>query len=44
MEYKSAIVDECGDVIEYCENLTQDEIDEYLNHHSECSIRLIEWE
>lgn len=35
MEYESCIKDECGNVILYCENKTEEEIDEILEQHPE---------
>jgi hypothetical protein len=35
LEYKSAIVDECGDIVYWCENLTENEIREILANHIE---------
>lgn len=34
-EYRSAIVDECGGVVAWCDNLSGNEIDEYLETHEE---------
>lgn len=42
LEFKSAIVDECGDVVYWCENLTDNEIDEILVNHPEWCIACIE--
>lgn len=42
LEYKSAIVDECGDIICWCEDLSDEEITEFLTNHIECRRTCIE--
>jgi hypothetical protein len=42
LEFKSAIVDECGCVVYWCENLTDNEIDEILTKYPEYRIACIE--
>ncbi len=42
LEFKSAIVDECGDVVYWCENLTDNKIDEILVNHPEWRIACIQ--
>ncbi len=44
MEYKSAIVDELGYVVAFCENLAKQQIEEYLFNHPEHSVRLVDVE
>lgn len=41
MEYRSAIVDECGDVVMWCDEMSQDEIQEILDQHPEWRERCI---
>lgn len=36
MEFKSAIVDELGDLILWCEDFPEETIIEYLEMHPEC--------
>lgn len=40
--YESAIVDELGDVIAWCRDLSEKEIEETLDEYSEASIKSIE--
>lgn len=42
MEFKSAIVDECGDVVYWCEELSEDEIEIILTDYPEFRIRCVE--
>ena len=35
MEYRTAIVDECGSIVYWCDNCTEREIEEYLENHEE---------
>ena len=41
MEYARVIVDELGEVVAWCKNLTQEEIDNVLNESPECKITCI---
>mgnify|MGYP007038281378 CR=1 FL=1 len=41
MEYRSAIVDECGDIVYWCDESTREEIDECLAQHPEWRERCI---
>lgn len=41
MEYVSAIVDECGDVVMLCDKLTRREISRILNNHPEWSVSCV---
>ena len=41
IEYRTAIVDECGDVVMWCEDMDQDEIEEILEDHIEWRMRCI---
>lgn len=40
-EYRSAIVDECGDVVYWCDELTDEEVDDILDSHEEWSRKCI---
>ena len=42
-EFKSAIVDECGEVMYWCSELTKSEIDSIMDAHEEWRIRFIQW-
>lgn len=42
MEYRSAIVDELGYVIAWCDTLSENKINDYLERHPECYIRCVE--
>lgn len=42
LEFKSAIVNELGDIVYWCENLTDNKIDEILVNHPEWRIACIE--
>lgn len=42
MEYRSAIVDEMGDVVCWCSDMSRDEQMDILDAHPEYSIRCIE--
>jgi len=42
MEFKSAIVDECGDVVYWCEELSSDEIETILANHPEWRTRCVQ--
>ena len=44
MEYRSAIVDECGTFVAWCRELTEDEQNRILDSHPEYSIRCLECE
>lgn len=44
MEYKSAIVDECGTFVAWCCELTNDERELILSNHPEYTIRCLECE
>lgn len=35
VEYRIAIVDECGDIVRWCSNLSVAEIDDILSNHPE---------
>ena len=41
LEFKSAIVDECGFIVRWCENLSNIEINEILTNHPEWNITCI---
>lgn len=41
MEFRTAIVDELGDVVCWCEDLTEDNIEEILDTHPEWSRRCV---
>ena len=36
MEFRSAIVDELGHFISWCDDLSEETVDEYLEMHPEC--------
>ena len=40
--YENAIVDECGSVIAWCKDLSEEEIEEMLDEYSEASIKSID--
>lgn len=42
MEYRSAIVDELGEVVKWCENLSEKDIEEILTDFPEYQIVCIE--
>ena len=42
VEYRSAIVDECGAVVYWCSELTKSQIINILGRHEEWRIRYIE--
>ena len=42
MEFRSAIVDECGDVMYWCDQLSRDEEIEILLEHPEWTTRCFE--
>jgi hypothetical protein len=42
LEFKTAIVNELGEIIQWCEDLTENEIDEILIKHPEWRIACIE--
>lgn len=42
LEFKTAIVNELGEIIQWCEDLTDNEIDEILVNHPEWRIACIE--
>lgn len=42
LEFKSAIVNECGEVIAWCDDLTEYEINEILEDHVEYLIECIQ--
>ena len=44
MEYRSAIVDECGVFVAWCCELSEDERELILSEHPEYSIRCLECE
>ena len=41
MEYARAIVDELGEVVAWCKDLTQEEIEKVLEESPECKITCI---
>lgn len=41
MEYARAIVDELGEVVAWCKDLTQEEIEKVLEESTECKITCI---
>lgn len=43
MSYKSAIVDELGEVVCLCEGLSKSEIAEILDNHPEWKKTCVEW-
>lgn len=42
LEFKSAIIDELGEIVAWCSDFTESEIEEILANHSEYSIRCIQ--
>lgn len=42
MEYRTAIMDECGCVVGWCIDMSDDEIDNVLSKHPEYSIGCVE--
>lgn len=42
LEYKSAIIDELGEIVAWCNEFTESEIEEILENHTEYSIRCIQ--
>lgn len=40
MEYVSVIKNECGEIVRYCSNMTEQEISNYIEQHPEyyCSV------
>lgn len=42
LEFKTAIVNELGEIIQWCEDLTENEIDEILIKHPEWRTKCIE--
>ena len=43
LEFKSAIVDELGKIVYWCEDLSDNEIEEILTKYTEYRIACIEW-
>ena len=43
IEFKTAIVDELGEVMYWCDELTQDEIKNILNNHTEWKQKCVEY-
>lgn len=43
IEFRSAIVDECGCVMYWCDELSESEVDKILEQHQEWKVRCIEW-
>lgn len=43
MEYRTAIVDECGDIIAWCSDLSEYKIMDMLDEHPEWRRVCIEW-
>lgn len=42
MIFRTAIVDELGDIVEWCDKLTEEEIEEMLDEHVEWSRKAIQ--
>lgn len=42
MEFRRAIVDECGCIMKWCSDMSEDEISETLDNHPEWSLKCIE--
>lgn len=43
VEFRSAIVDELGEVMYWCDELTENEIREILKNHTEWKKKCVEW-
>lgn len=43
VEYRTAIVDECGSVVCWCDDLTKNEVNKILANHPEWHIRCVEY-
>lgn len=43
LEYRTAIVDECGDIIAWCDNLSHEERNQILEENPEWSVQCVQW-
>lgn len=43
LEFRTAIVDELGEVMYWCDELSQNEVEEILDNHVEWKKKCIEW-